>query len=142
MSNGTALLVVDAQVSMFAPGSSVHDGERILSTLSSLIDRARVSGALVVFVQNNGGKGEPDQLGSAGWRIHPSLATRAGDLIIQKSAPDAFHRTPLQKELARSGTGRLVIAGLQTDNCIDATVRRGVVLGLSGHTGKGRAQHL
>jgi nicotinamidase-related amidase len=129
VSSETALLVIDAQVNMFAPGSTVHHGETILKTLNSLIARARSAGVLVVYVQNNGGKGDPDQLGTSGWQIHPALATQAGDLVLQKSTADAFHLTPLQKELTRRGIRRLVLAGMQTESSIDATCRRASSLG-------------
>jgi nicotinamidase-related amidase len=140
MSNETALLVIDAQVNMFASGSTVYAGETILKTLGSLIARARSASVLVVYVQNNGGKGDPDQLGTSGWQIHPSLAPQAGDLVLQKSTADAFHLTPLQKELTRRGIRRLVLAGMQTERCVDATCRRASSLGYEvlligdGHT--------
>jgi nicotinamidase-related amidase len=124
MSNGTALLIIDAQANMFATGASVYEGETMLKTLDALIGRARSAGVLVVFIQNNGKKGEPDQLGTAGWQIHPALPIQAGDLVLQKSSPDAFHLTPLQKELTRREIKRLFIAGMQTDSSVDATCRR------------------
>jgi nicotinamidase-related amidase len=125
----TVLLIVDVQVDMFAPGASVHAGETVLKTLSALIARARRAGIPVVYVQNNGGPGDPDQLGTPGWEIHPALAPLDGDLVFQKSSPDAFDRTGLQEELARRAVGRVIIAGLQTEYCIDATCRGASALG-------------
>ena len=83
----------------------------------------------MVLVQNNGGKGDPDQLGSPGWQIHPSLAPQVGDLVLQKSTSDAFHLTPLQKELTRRGIKRLVLAGMQSEYCVDTTCCRASALG-------------
>jgi nicotinamidase-related amidase len=125
----TALVIIDPQVNMFDASNPVHSAEAILQTLGSLIAQARSAGALVVYVQNNGGKGDPDQMGTAGWRIHPALAPQAGDLVLQKSTPDAFHGTPLQKELVRRGVERLVLTGMQTDHGIDATTRRAASIG-------------
>jgi len=140
MSNGTALLVIDAQVNKFSPESAVHESQKLLTTLNWLIARARSANALVVYVQNNGRKGELDQLGTPGWQIHPSLAPQAGDLVLQKSAPDPFHLTPLQKELTRREIRRLIIAGTQSELSIDAACRRAsaldyeVVLVSDGHS--------
>jgi len=128
MSNGTALLVIDAQVNLFAPESAVHDSEKLLNTLGWLIARARSADALVVYVQNNGGKGDPDQLGTPGWQIHPGLAPQAGDLVLQKSTSDPFHLTPLQKELTRREIKRLIIVGLQSEHSIEAACRRASAL--------------
>lgn len=73
MNNETALLVIDAQVNMFAPDNAVYASERLLKTLGSLIARARSAHIPIVYVQNNGGSGDPDQPGTPGWQIHPAL---------------------------------------------------------------------
>ncbi len=127
--NQTALLIVDAQVNMFAEGASVYEGEKILQTLRRLIDQARATGRPVIFVQNNGGEGDPDQPGTPGWQIHPALAPAPDDGVIQKHAPNAFHETPLQSELAARQVGRLIIAGMQSEFCIEATCRGAHALG-------------
>jgi nicotinamidase-related amidase len=49
--------------------------------------------------------------------------------VIHKSTPDAFHETPLQHELAARRIKHLVVAGLQTEYCIDTTCRRAFSLG-------------
>jgi len=59
MSDGTALLIIDAQVNMFTQGYSVHSSETILRTLSALVARALSAGVPTVYVQNNGGRATP-----------------------------------------------------------------------------------
>ncbi len=49
--------------------------------------------------------------------------------MIQKDSPDAFHGTDLQQELESNGIERLVVAGLQTEYCVDTTCRRAYSLG-------------
>jgi nicotinamidase-related amidase len=129
VSNQTALLVLDAQVNMFAPEAPVYAGDVLLQRLAALIDRARAQQVPVVYIQNNGGEGDPDQPGTPGWQIHPAVAPRPGDIVLQKGTPDAFHDTPLQILLAAQRIRRLVIAGLQTDYCIDATCRQAEEMG-------------
>jgi nicotinamidase-related amidase len=129
MSDKTALVIIDAQVNMFEEGCSVFEGETLLQKLRRLIGLARGASAPVVYVQNNGGEGDPDQPGTPGWQIHPDVAPLPGDLIIQKHSPDSFHETNLQDELAACQMSGLVIAGMQTEMCIDATCRRAHELG-------------
>lgn len=129
MTNDTALLIIDAQVNMFADEYPVYDRERILRVLGELIARARQARLPIVFVQNNGGEGDPDLPGSPGWQIHPALAPQAGEAVVQKHTPDAFHETGLQDELTKRGIRRIVVAGMQTDMCVDATCRRAHELG-------------
>jgi nicotinamidase-related amidase len=128
MNNTTALLVIDAQVNMFAANNAVYASQKILTTLATILARARNAGILVVYVQNNGGAGDPDQPGTSGWHIHPDLAPREGDIIIQKWTPDAFYRTSLQEELATHGINQVILIGMQTEYCIDTTCRHAFAL--------------
>jgi nicotinamidase-related amidase len=53
------------------------------------------------------------------------------DRIIDKRTPDAFHDTALYNELKAARITTLVIAGTQTDFCIDTTCRRAFSLGFN-----------
>lgn len=128
MNNGTALLVIDAQVNMFAPDNAVYASERLLKTLGTLIARARSAHIPLVYVQNNGGPGDPDQPGTPGWHIHPALLPSESDVIIQKWTPDAFYGTQLHEELARRGIKQVILMGMQTEYCIDTTCRHAFAL--------------
>jgi nicotinamidase-related amidase len=127
--NETALLIIDAQVNMFAAGSSVFEGEKILNTLCSMVFRARAARMLVIYVQNNGTENDPDMPGTLGWQIHPALTPEKGDLVIQKNTPDSFHGTTLQNELDSRHIQNLIVAGMQTEYCINATCRRALEVG-------------
>lgn len=129
MAQDIALVVIDAQVNMFAAGESVFAGDEILRKLGELIARARAKGVPIVYVQNNGGESDPDRPGTPGWQIHPAVAAGPGDMVVQKHTPDAFHETTLQDALDARQVRRLVVAGMQTDMCIDATCRRAHELG-------------
>ena len=131
MGNGTALVVVDTQLGMFAsPGvPPVPDGERLLRNIETLLRRARETGVDVVHVQHAGGPGHPLQKGTDGWRIHPRVAPLEGEPVVGKETPDSFLRTTLAEELEARGTGRLVLAGMQTEYCVDTTCRRAFGLG-------------
>jgi len=122
--NDTALLAIDVQVNMFAEGSSVINGDGILHIIERLIAQARAAHRPVVYVQNNGGEGDPDAAGTTGWQIHPDVAPETGDILIQKYTPDSFFNTNLQSELESRHIRHLIIAGMQTEFCIDATCRR------------------
>lgn len=124
----TALLVIDAQVNMFKP-QPVYESGRVMDNLLSLLDRARAAAVPVVFVQNNGGPGEPDERETEGWLIHPSLSPERSVAIIEKWTPDSFHQTTLAGVLAANGITHVIIAGMQTEYCIDTTTRRASSLG-------------
>jgi nicotinamidase-related amidase len=129
MTDHAALLIIDAQVNMFAEGSSVFEGEKLLRMVSRLIAQARAAHLPIVYVQNNGGEGDPDRPGTPGWQIHPAVTPEKGDIVIQKHTPDSFHETDLQSKLEARHIRQLIIAGMQTEMCIDATCRRAHGLG-------------
>jgi nicotinamidase-related amidase len=128
MNNRTALLIIDAQVNMFAPENPVYASQMLLKTLGSLIGRARSANIPIIYVQNNGGPDDPDQPGTSGWLIHPALAPIEGDVVIQKGTPDAFYHTSLQEELIRRSIKQVVLIGMQTEYCIDTTCRHAFAL--------------
>ena len=125
----TALLIIDMQVGNFSEPDPVYKGNELLAKVKSLIARARSAQISIIYVQNNGGSGEPDAYGTLGWEIHPSIAPIEGDVVVQKQTPDAFHETNLHSELESREIKKLVIAGLQTEYCIDTTCRRAFSLG-------------
>lgn len=130
MSAHTALVVIDVQMQMFDESDPVYDGDGLLQRISRLITRARDSGVPVVYVQHHSERaGHPMAYGSSGWRIHPEIAPMPGELVVAKRTPDSFHETRLGNELARHGISKLVLTGIQTENCVDTTCRRAFSLG-------------
>ena len=135
-----ALLVVDLQQGMFSQKQAPHEGEAVLARVASLLGRARAAGVPVLHVRHDGGPGDPLERGTAGWEIHPAVPPRDGEPVIDKDRCSAFDRTDMQARLAVLGIGRLVVAGMQTEFCIDTNCRAAHALGYAvilvsdGHT--------
>ena len=117
----TALLLIDAQVNMFDPANPVAGADGLLSRLGQLLARARAAGAPVVFVRNCGGEADPDQRGTPGWELHPTLVPGDADVVLDKTTCDTFASTSLGETLAKRGARSVVIAGLQSEFCIRET---------------------
>ena len=124
-----ALLVIDMQVGNFSEANSVYKGNELLTRIKKLITKGRSARIPIIYVQNNGGSGDPDEYGTSGWEIHPFITPIRGEIVVQKQTPDAFHETSLYRELKSKGIKRLIIAGLQTEYCVDTTCRRAFTLG-------------
>ena len=127
-----ALMVIDLQSGMFngqriAP---IHAGEALLERTRTLLRQARRSGTLVIFVRHGGPAGHLLAHGTPNWQIHSSIAPEDGETVIDKQTPDAFHETALMTELTNSGVTRLIVAGAQSEVCVDTTCRRAFALGL------------
>lgn len=136
----TALLVIDLQRGMFTQEQTPHDGEGVLARAADLLGRARGAGVAVLHVRHDGGSGDPLERGTRGWEIHPGVAPRAGEPVIDKDRSSAFDRTDLHARLTARGVDRLIVAGMQTEFCIDTNCRAAHALGYSvvlvadGHT--------
>ncbi|MCP5094509.1 MAG: cysteine hydrolase [Chloroflexi bacterium] len=122
MMSTMAFLIIDAQQNMFEP-DPVHNHEQVLENLQKLVTHARATKQPLIFLQNCGRPGDPDQPHTPGWKIHPSLQPVEGELILQKETPDAFLHTNLHQILQKQGIDHLIVAGMQTEMCVDTAVR-------------------
>jgi nicotinamidase-related amidase len=129
MPTDVALLVIDVQMFGFGEDSPVYAGESLIARIGDLIARARDAGVPIIYVQHCGAKGEIDEPGAPAWEIHSAIAPAKGEPVVQKRHPDAFQETTLREELESRGIKRLVLAGMQTEYCVDTTCRRAYSLG-------------
>jgi nicotinamidase-related amidase len=67
--------------------------------------------------------------GSEGAEIHPAVAPDAGETVIVKHHANAFLETPLADQLRESGVEDVVICGMMTSMCVDASARAADDLG-------------
>lgn len=63
--------------------------------------------------------------GEPGWQIIPELAPLPGEIIIDKPGKSSFHRTDLEAQLQTLGITTLVVTGVTSDCCVQATIRDG-----------------
>ena len=124
----TAVLVIDVQQALCTGTDAVFDVNGVIKRINSVTAKARAIGAPVVFIQHEEAD-EPFKFGSGGWQLAAGVEARQGDVRIRKTTPDSFNRTDLQALLQARGVTDLVICGLQSDFCVDTTVRRALSLG-------------
>ena len=129
----TALIVIDVQESFVRNPAWAHvSNPEIVGTVSRLVDGARAAGSAVCWVWH----AEPGsdsvfdpELGLV--RPMEGLDVRAGDPQFTKTSRNAFTTTNLAQTLTRDGVDRLVIAGIQTEQCCETTTRLAADLGYS-----------
>lgn len=120
---GTALLVIDVQNGVIG---EAYQRDEVVGRIAGLVDRARSHGIPVVWIQHS-----DEQLadGSDDWRIMPELTPGDAESRVAKHYADAFEESNLEDVLADTSTGRIVVAGSQTDECIRSTIHGGLVRG-------------
>ena len=123
MGKETGLLVIDVQRGLFTDYGPLFQEQQMLSAIKKLISSARAAGAPVIYIQHCANEGESLAPSTEGWQIHAEIQPSEGDTVIQKRFSDSFKNTSLQHELESRGIKRLVIAGLQTEYCVDSTCR-------------------
>ncbi|MEF7439369.1 cysteine hydrolase family protein [Paenibacillus lautus] len=122
----SALLVIDVQNEMFQVHDPVYEEDRLLHNLKQLIAKARSGGIPVIYIQHND---EGLKAGSEAWKINPEITPAMSDTVIQKTRPDSFYRTTLEEELKGRGIEHVILAGMQSELCVDTTCRRASSLG-------------
>src|SRR5262245_46649191 len=125
----SALVVIDVQQGLFDGKAPPHDGANVVQRIAGLLARARAAGTPVFHVRHDGGPGHILARGSAGWPHHPAVAPQAGEAIIDKRQSSAFHDTDFHIRLQSAAIDRLVVAGIQTEMCVESTCRAAVALG-------------
>jgi nicotinamidase-related amidase len=118
----SALLIIDVQNAICSGQWAAYDIDRIVDRVNRVAARVRAVGAPVVLVQHEEAEG-PLQFGSEGWQLYERLETRPEDIRLRKTATDSFHKTNLHSLLQAQGVGQVYVCGLQSEFCVDSTVR-------------------
>jgi nicotinamidase-related amidase len=129
-----ALLIIDIQRDYFpggafplvAPEAAADNAARVLATF-------RAAGEPILHLQHIWDA--PDALfmrpGTDGVEIHDAVAPTDGEPVLRKTEPNGFLRTGLEEELRGRGIDQLVVAGMMSSMCVDATVRAAADLGFA-----------
>jgi nicotinamidase-related amidase len=112
-----ALLIIDVQQALVDDLPPARRAE-LFAVLASLLERARATRRPVVFVRDRS-----VNPGTPGFEIPSEIAPLQGEPIVDKDFGDAFQETELAGVLAGVDVDHVVAAGMQTDFCVDATVR-------------------
>jgi nicotinamidase-related amidase len=69
--------------------------------------------------------------GTSGVDIHPGVLPLPNESVITKHYPNSFRETDLLERLKADGIDQLLVCGMMTSMCVDATVRAAFDLGVS-----------
>jgi nicotinamidase-related amidase len=129
----TALVVIDVQNDYFPGGRMEVPGSTAAARhVAELLGAARAARWPVLHVQHLSSRPDATFLvpGTPGVEIHPLAFPAAGEPVVQKHFPNGFRGTTLLEEIRKAGADRLLICGMMTQMCVDATTRAAFDLGL------------
>lgn len=122
----TGLILIDIQNDYFPGGRMELVGSQEAALQARcLLDHFRQAGLPLIFIQHISTRpGATFFLpGTSGAELHDSIQPNPGEMIIEKHYPNSFRETTLFETLHRQGIERLVIGGMMTHMCVDATSR-------------------
>ena len=129
-----ALIIIDIQNDYFPGGKMELEGSPEAGLQAAkLIEGFRAKGLPLVHIQHVSNRPGATFFvpGTEGMNIHASVAPRAGEAVLQKHFPNSFRGTTLLEHLRALDADHLVIAGMMTHMCVDATTRAAFDLGFS-----------
>ena len=119
--NKTALIIIDVQMFYFPGGNSpLLEPERASLNAGKLLNTFRKNRLPVIHVRHNA---------RSGTEIHPNVAPLDSEKVISKNEASSFNGTDLLEYLRERNISRLVICGMMTHMCVEATTRAAYDLG-------------
>ena len=117
------LLVVDVQ--KLITNEKLYSFDTFISNVKLLIEKARKNDVEVIYVIHDDGVGQALTKGTDGFEIYEEIAPMSDERIFDKFVNSSFNGTGLLEYLRGKGEKEIIVVGLQTEYCIDATVKCG-----------------
>jgi nicotinamidase-related amidase len=127
-----ALVIIDIQNDYFPGGKMELEGaDAAASNAARALEQFRSKRLPIVHVRHLSTRPGATFFipGTAGAEIHQRVRPNAGERVIEKHFPNSFRATDLDQVLKASGAKELVVAGMMTHMCVDASVRQAADLG-------------
>ena len=115
------LLVVDMQKCLV--DEELYDYDSFVEKTAKLIDAARKNRVEVIYVQHDAGPGSGLSAGDDGFEIADQVAPKENEKVFVKTINSCFGNPEFREYMEQQEDKRLMIIGLQTNYCIDATVK-------------------
>lgn len=130
LESNAVLLIIDMQQGMLEGRPSRGNNPDAELNLQRLLAAWRASLRAVVHVRHiSRTPGSVFWPGQPGCEFQPALAPLDTEHVCEKNVPDAFAQTGLERWLHQRNVRQLVIAGVLTNNSLEASVRAAGCLG-------------
>lgn len=120
----TALLIIDVQTALIEHG--MYKSEKVIENIRLLKEQAEKNQIEVIYVVHDSGLGSILEYNSPGWKVYKDIEPKNNEKLFNKKFNSAFKETGLKEYLNERGIKRLVVAGLQTEYCINFSLIGGL----------------
>jgi len=134
MASTRTLLIIDIQRDYFPGGAyPLVEPEAAAAAARKVLDSFRSADAPVIHMKHIWDAPEAEFMrpGTEGIEIHATVEPADGELVLEKASPNSFVGTELEAELRKRAPDDLVVTGMMSSMCVDATVRAAADLGFS-----------
>jgi len=122
-----ALLIIDMQEALVPV---IWRGDELTERIAALARAARDRHVPVIGTQQTGPAGSPLEQDGPGWQLTAGLGMQHADLRLRKTATDSFFGTDLADLLAARDVDTVIVTGVATDYCVEATAQSALSHGL------------
>lgn len=119
--NYEALIIVDMQSALV--GAGPYNRAVVIENIKALLNACRKKEIPVIYIQHDGGNGDELEHGSTGWAIYKEITPLPDEKVIEKQYNSAFRKTELRAYLDEIGAKNIILCGMQTEYCLDATCK-------------------
>ena len=113
----TAFIIIDVQKILVETG---FETKKRLEKISYILDQSRKQQIEIIYIQlieTN------ESLTSEDWQLSPLLKRQPDERVFQKQYNSMFKETGLKEYLEQQGIKQLVLCGMQTEYCVDTSVK-------------------
>ena len=119
----TAFIIIDVQNILVETG---FETEKLVEKIAYLQDQARSKNIEIIYVQH---VENPEAQTSEDWQLSALLNRKLDEKVFQKRYNSMFKETGLKEYLDQQGIEQLVLCGMQTEYCVDTSVKVGFEYG-------------
>ena len=121
------LVVVDMQKGLAVDG--LYSFDLFIKNVITLIEAARKNKVEIIYIQHDDGEGSGLSQGDKAFEIADQVKPKKNEKTFVKTARSCFTNKLFEEYLEDNNESELMIVGLQTEFCIDATVKSAVEKG-------------
>lgn len=117
------LLVVDTQ--KLITNEKLYNFNAFVWNVEKIMSAARKNDIEIIYIRHDDGPGSELTKGTDGFEVYEKFQPISNEKIFDKKVNSAFKGTGLLEYLMDKDEKDIIIVGIQTDLCVDATIKCG-----------------
>lgn len=125
------MILIAMDLQKYLTNMELYNYDLFIKNTKKIINTSRANGIEIVYVQHDDGIGSRFSRGDELFEIDDEFAPVEGEKVIVKNVSSAFCGTDLKQYIEDKHENTVIIVGLLTNFCMDATVKAAFEIGLN-----------